>query len=115
MIELGIRWLANRLPPPADLTVVHGDYRIGNVIVGPEGLRAVIDWELTHVGDPMEDVGWLCVRAWRFATVIAFGPAEAGVPDLSAHAAEAEVAVTRGPCAPRTIRFALDEAAAPTA
>jgi aminoglycoside phosphotransferase (APT) family kinase protein len=66
VIELGIRWLGNRLPPPSDLAVVHGDYRIGNVIVGPEGLRAVIDWELTHVGDPMEDVGWLCVRAWRF-------------------------------------------------
>jgi aminoglycoside phosphotransferase (APT) family kinase protein len=46
--------------------LVHGDYRVGNVIVGPEGLRAVIDWELVHVGDPMEDLGWLCVRAWRF-------------------------------------------------
>lgn len=66
VIELALRWLGNRLPPPADLAVVHGDYRVGNVIVGPEGLRAVIDWELTHVGDPMEDVGWLCVRAWRF-------------------------------------------------
>lgn len=66
VLELAIRWLGNRLPPPAGLAVVHGDYRVGNVIVGPEGLRAVIDWELTHVGDPMEDVGWLCVRAWRF-------------------------------------------------
>jgi aminoglycoside phosphotransferase (APT) family kinase protein len=46
--------------------VVHGDFRIGNVIFGPEGLRAVLDWELAHVGDPMEDVGWLCVRSWRF-------------------------------------------------
>jgi aminoglycoside phosphotransferase (APT) family kinase protein len=66
VLELAIRWLGRRLPAPATPTVVHGDFRIGNVIVGPEGLRAVIDWELTHVGDPMEDVGWLCVRAWRF-------------------------------------------------
>jgi aminoglycoside phosphotransferase (APT) family kinase protein len=66
VLELAIRWLGRRLPGPATPAVVHGDYRIGNVIVGSEGLRAVIDWELTHVGDPMEDIGWLCVRAWRF-------------------------------------------------
>ncbi len=65
-IELGFRWLGRRLPAPRRATIVHGDFRIGNVIFGPEGLRAVIDWELTHVGDPMEDLGWLCVRAWRF-------------------------------------------------
>jgi len=50
----------------ADERVVHGDFRIGNVIFGTEGLRAVLDWELTRIGDPMEDLGWLCVRAWRF-------------------------------------------------
>ncbi len=64
--ELAFRWLGARVPEPHRLAVVHGDYRVGNVIVGPEGLRAVIDWELTHVGDPLEDVGWLCVRSWRF-------------------------------------------------
>lgn len=64
--ELALRWLGARVPAARRLAVVHGDFRLGNVIVGPEGLRAVIDWELTHVGDPMEDVGWLCVRAWRF-------------------------------------------------
>ncbi len=64
--ELALRWLGARIPAPRRLTVVHGDYRVGNVIVGPEGLRAVIDWELTHLGDPMEDIGWLCVRSWRF-------------------------------------------------
>ena len=46
--------------------MVHGDFRIGNVIFGPEGLRAVLDWELAHVGDPFDDLGWLCVRSWRF-------------------------------------------------
>lgn len=65
-LELAFRWLAARVPQPRRRTVVHGDFRIGNVIFGPEGLRAVIDWELSHAGDPMEDVGWLCVRAWRF-------------------------------------------------
>lgn len=64
--ELAIRWLRQRMPAAGARVVVHGDYRIGNVIFGPEGLRAVLDWELAHVGDPMEDLGWVCVRAWRF-------------------------------------------------
>jgi len=66
VLELALRWLARRPPAPHALGVVHGDFRIGNVIFGPEGLRAVLDWELAHVGDPLEDVGWLCVRSWRF-------------------------------------------------
>jgi len=65
-LELAIRWLGARLPALRAATLVHGDYRMGNVIVGPEGLRAVLDWELSHAGDPMEDLGWLCVRSWRF-------------------------------------------------
>jgi len=65
-LELAFRWLAPRTRGPRAVTVVHGDFRVGNVIFGPEGLRAVLDWELAHVGDPLEDVGWLCVRSWRF-------------------------------------------------
>jgi aminoglycoside phosphotransferase (APT) family kinase protein len=54
-------------PPPARKPVtVHGDLRLGNLIVGPRSLRAVIDWELVHAGNPAEDLGWLCVKAWRF-------------------------------------------------
>ncbi len=67
--ELAFRWLdANRPEVTGDerTTVVHGDFRLGNLMVGPDGLRAVVDWELAHLGDPMEDLGWLCVRAWRF-------------------------------------------------
>jgi aminoglycoside phosphotransferase (APT) family kinase protein len=64
--ELGFRWLAANRPPPVDPVVVHGDFRLGNLVVGDDGLRAVLDWELAHVGDPREDLGWLCVRAWRF-------------------------------------------------
>jgi aminoglycoside phosphotransferase (APT) family kinase protein len=66
-LELGLRWLEERLPPPpSPPTLVHGDFRNGNLIVGPEGVRAVLDWELSHLGDPAEDLGWLCVRSWRF-------------------------------------------------
>ena len=48
--------------------IVHGDFRLGNVIVQPGGLAAVLDWELAHLGDPAEDLGWLSVRAWRFGS-----------------------------------------------
>jgi aminoglycoside phosphotransferase (APT) family kinase protein len=67
--ELGLRWLEQQprraaLVAPARL--VHGDFRNGNFIVGPDGIRAVLDWELAHTGEPAEDLGWLCVRSWRF-------------------------------------------------
>jgi len=66
-LELGLRWLAERLPPRSPTPrLVHGDYRNGNLVVGPDGVRAVLDWELAHLGDPAEDLGWLCVRSWRF-------------------------------------------------
>ena len=60
------RWLEQRLPEADELTLVHGDFRNGNLIIGPDGIRAVLDWELAHVGDPAEDLGWLCVNSWRF-------------------------------------------------
>ena len=64
--ELAFRWLRERQPVADQCTLVHGDYRIGNVIFGPEGARAILDWELAHIGDPMEDLGWICLRSWRF-------------------------------------------------
>ena len=64
---LAFHWLErNRPRPPAQPTVVHGDFRNGNIIVRSDGLRAALDWEVCHVGDPMEDLAWLCVRMWRF-------------------------------------------------
>jgi aminoglycoside phosphotransferase (APT) family kinase protein len=65
-LELGVRWLAAHRPPSDDHVTVHGDFRCGNLLVGPAGLRAVLDWELAHGGDPAEDIGWLCAPAWRF-------------------------------------------------
>lgn len=64
--ELAFAWLDDNRPDDTGEAVVHGDFRLGNLMVGPDGLRAVVDWELAHLGDPMEDLGWLCVRAWRF-------------------------------------------------
>jgi aminoglycoside phosphotransferase (APT) family kinase protein len=72
--ELAFRWLErNRPPAPSGPTVVHGDFRNGNLIVGPEGVRAVLDWELAHAGDPLEDLGWLCVKSWRFGIDLPVG------------------------------------------
>lgn len=64
--ELAFRWLEANRPTPLTDVVVHGDFRHGNLMIGPDGVRAVLDWELAHLGDPMEDLGWLCVKAWRF-------------------------------------------------
>ena len=66
--ELALRWLDANRPSPTAEVVVHGDFRLGNVIIGAAGLRAVLDWELVHLGDPMEDLGWMCVKAWRFGS-----------------------------------------------
>jgi aminoglycoside phosphotransferase (APT) family kinase protein len=65
-LELGVRWLAAHRPPDGPRVTVHGDYRLGNFLVGPAGLRGVLDWELAHSGDPAEDIGWLSAPAWRF-------------------------------------------------
>jgi aminoglycoside phosphotransferase (APT) family kinase protein len=78
-LELGLRRLEADRPPPAADAIVHGDFRNGNLLVGPDGIRAVLDWELVHRGDPMEDLGYLTVRAWRFGgggEVGGFGPYE---------------------------------------
>ncbi|MDB5396153.1 MAG: phosphotransferase family protein [Rhodospirillales bacterium] len=68
-IELGFRWLECNRPPAKRRQLVHGDFRTGNFMVGPEGVRAALDWECAHIGQPMEDFGWLCVRSWRFGQI----------------------------------------------
>ncbi len=68
VLDLAERWLRERAPHPARRTLVHGDYRVGNVVFDESGVRSILDWELAHAGDPVEDLGWLCVRAWRFGS-----------------------------------------------
>jgi len=65
-IELGLLRLRRELPRDGRRVVCHGDFRIGNLMVGPAGLIGVLDWEFAHVGDPREDLAWPMVRAWRF-------------------------------------------------
>jgi aminoglycoside phosphotransferase (APT) family kinase protein len=67
-LEIGLRWLAGHRPAPAADTLVHGDFRTGNLMVGEDGLHGVLDWELAHRGDPRQDLGWLCTKAWRFGS-----------------------------------------------
>jgi aminoglycoside phosphotransferase (APT) family kinase protein len=78
VLELALRWLRENEAPEAATVLVHGDFRVGNVIVDPGGIRAVLDWELAHIGDPAEDIGWLCTRSWRFGGTGRVG----GVGDL---------------------------------
>ena len=64
--DLAFAWLRPRMPVTPATCLVHGDFRSGNFLVGADGLTAVLDWELTHLSVPAEDLGWLCVQAWRF-------------------------------------------------
>jgi aminoglycoside phosphotransferase (APT) family kinase protein len=73
VIELGFRWLAVHVPAASRRTLVHGDYRVGNVMFDRSGVRAILDWELAHCGDPLEDLGWMCVKAWRFGSALPVG------------------------------------------
>ena len=65
-IELGLWWLRENRPPARDSVVAHGDFRIGNLVVGDKGLVGVLDWEFAHLDDPARDLAFSLVRAWRF-------------------------------------------------
>jgi len=67
-LEIALRWLREHQPAPVADTLVHGDFRTGNLMIATDGLRGVLDWELTHRGDPRQDLGWLCTKAWRFGS-----------------------------------------------
>lgn len=69
VFDLAFRHLRSRMPPPRAATLVHGDFRLGNIMIGPDGLVAALDWELAHIGDPAEDLSWVCMPSWRFGQV----------------------------------------------
>jgi len=69
-LELGLLRLGARHPDPVFVGVVHGDFRLGNWMVDESGLVGVLDWELAHVGDVAADLGWMCVRSWRFGAAL---------------------------------------------
>ena len=69
VFELAFQWLRRHRLDDVTPVLVHGDFRNGNLVVGEGGLVGVLDWELAHLGDPMEDLGWLCVNSWRFGCI----------------------------------------------
>lgn len=66
VFEYAFRWLEHHRPARTPPVLVHGDFRMGNLIVDQDGLAAVLDWELTHIGEALDDLAWFCIRAWRF-------------------------------------------------
>ena len=66
MIDYAARWLMDNLPEQHETALVHNDFRNGNFLLSPDGIVAVLDWEVAHVGDPMRDLGWMCTNSWRF-------------------------------------------------
>jgi aminoglycoside phosphotransferase (APT) family kinase protein len=99
-LELGVRWLAAHRPEGGTTVTVHGDFRIGNLLVGTEGLRGVLDWELAHAGEAAEDIGWLCAPAWRFG-----GPGEVGGFGAVADLLAAYEAAGGAPMAPEWVHW----------
>jgi aminoglycoside phosphotransferase (APT) family kinase protein len=71
--EWAFRWLTTHEPPPAPTVLVHGDYRMGNLLVDGSDLKAVLDWEWVHVGEANEDLAWFCIRTWRHGAPASLG------------------------------------------
>jgi aminoglycoside phosphotransferase (APT) family kinase protein len=69
VFELALAWLERRLPKDAPVRPLHGDFRTGNLLADRDGLTAALDWEAPHHGDPLEDLGWFCVKSWRFGEI----------------------------------------------
>jgi aminoglycoside phosphotransferase (APT) family kinase protein len=82
-IALGLAWLRENLPPPAPPVVVHGDFRIGNLMVHEGRLSGVLDWELAHLGDGHEDLAYGCMTVWRFGRLDKQGFGLTGVDALA--------------------------------
>ena len=66
VFELAFKWLETQELTKYDNVLVHGDFRFGNFIISESNLESIIDWELAHVGNPLQDLGWICGNSWRF-------------------------------------------------
>jgi aminoglycoside phosphotransferase (APT) family kinase protein len=84
VFELAFQWLEPRMAGAARSTLVHGDFRHGNLLISPERVEAALDWELTHIGDPLEDIGWICTNSWRFGVAEKVVGGFGDLPDLLA-------------------------------
>ncbi|MGV0850795.1 phosphotransferase family protein [Mycolicibacterium phlei] len=95
--EWAFRWLEDNRPDPSPRVLVHGDFRMGNLIVDESGLAAVLDWELVHLGEVYEDLAWFCIRAWRFGAPEEMGAGGLGSVEtfLTAYESAAGVALDR--------------------
>ena len=65
MLEMAAIWLRDNAPVAPRISITHGDYRIGNFLMVGRKITAILDWELVQLGDPAEDLGWICLQAWR--------------------------------------------------
>lgn len=65
MLELAAIWLRENAPVAPRISIVHGDFRIGNFLQKDDRITAILDWEIVRLGDPVEDLGWICLQAWR--------------------------------------------------
>ena len=95
--EWAFHWLAANRPSPSPHVLVHGDFRMGNLIVDENGLAAVLDWELVYTGEVYEDLAWFCIRAWRFGSPQSMGAGGLGSVEsfLSAYEAASGTALDR--------------------
>jgi aminoglycoside phosphotransferase (APT) family kinase protein len=91
--EWAFRWLAAHRPAPSPRVLVHGDFRMGNLIVDQSGLAAVLDWELVHTGEVYEDLAWFCIRAWRFGAPAGLGAGGLGSVESFVSAYEAAAGI----------------------
>ena len=89
VLALALRWLEANLPAPTEPRLVHGDFRLGNLLVEQGRLTGVLDWELAHLGDFHEDLAYGCMTVWRFARpdrpAFGLGTIEALVAAYTAH------------------------------
>lgn len=96
VFDLAFKWLENQKILDYEEVLVHGDYRFGNFIISEKKLESIIDWELAHIGNPMEDLGWLCVRSWRFGNVNKRAAGLGDVDDLIAgYEANSEIKIDK--------------------